>query len=93
MEYLWAEIYGAEAAKFVDILKEKLEGDELQLCVTRVRTATATDIEQISEDQVQRDLFGHKSGSIFPKLLCSVSVREGGGYEKQGRVQLTMKVL
>ena len=29
MEYLWAEIYGAEAAKFVDILKEKLEGDEL----------------------------------------------------------------
>ena len=29
MEYLWVEIYGAEAAKFVDILKEKLEGDEL----------------------------------------------------------------
>ena len=25
MEYLWVEIYGAEAAKFVDILKEKLE--------------------------------------------------------------------
>ena len=91
MEYLWAEIYGAEAAKFVDILKEKLEGDELQLCVTRLRTAT--DMEQISEDQVQRNLFGHKSGSIFPKLLCSVSVREGEGYEKQGRVQLTMKVL
>ena len=42
---------------------------------------------------MQRDLFGHKSGSIFPKLLCSVSVREGEGYEKQGRVQLTMKVL
>ena len=54
---------------------------------------TATDMEQIIEDQVQRNLFGHKSGSIFPKLLCSVSVREREGYEKQGRVQLTMKVL
>ena len=42
---------------------------------------------------MQRDLFGHKSGYIFPKPLCSVSVREGEGYEKQGRVQLTMKVL
>ena len=52
-----------------------------------------TDTEQISEDQVQRDLFGHKSGSIFPKLLCSVSVREGEGSEKQGRVQLTMAAM
>ena len=50
-------------------------------------------MEQISENQVLRDLFGHKSGSIFPKLLCSASVREGEEYEKQGRVQLTMAVL
>ena len=47
-------------------------------------TLLLTEIEQISGDQVQRNLFGHKSGSIFPKPLCGVSVREGES-EKQGR--------
>ena len=51
------------------------------LCHTADPTLLLTEIEQISEDQVQRNLFGHKSGSIFPKPLCSVSVREGGVWE------------
>ena len=57
----------------------------MALCHTADPTLLLTEIEQISEDQVQRNLFGHKSGSIFPKPLV-VSALEGGEPEKQGRV-------